>query len=428
MASRRHLLPPLLLALALIGCPARGPVAPAATTRPRAPRKATAPTPTPIATATPAPRPTPNGSPSPSPAPTASPSPTPAPTPAPLTVATFAGAGPDGISGGGFAEGPAATAQFRFPEDVASGPGGVVYVCDTGNNRIRKIAPDGVVSTLAGQATPGFADATGADARFDFPVALAIDGVGDLYVADSGNHRIRKVTAAGVVTTVAGTTRGFVDGGRDFAQFDRPMGVAIDKDGGLVVSDTYNHRIRKVTLAGSVTTLAGGAAAALANGAGATARFNRPHDLAVDPQGVIYVADSLNHCIRRLEPGTTDATVTVYAGLGGPNAATTGGELKDGPAGQAKFFRPVALALAPDGDLFVADQLNHRLRVVRKRTMLVETVAGTDPGDPNGAFRDGPAAQALFAQPFGLSLEPSGRLLLADTGNSKIRTATPVSP
>ncbi len=428
MMAHRWPIPALLGALLLIGCPARGPVAPSASARPKAPRKAAAPTPTPVPTATPAPRPSPSGSPSPSPVPTASPAPTPAPTPAPLAVTTFAGTGPIGVSGGGFAEGAAAAAQFSFPEDVAAGPGGLVYVCDTGNNRIRKITPEGVVSTLAGQAAAGFADGTGAEAKFDFPVAIAVDATGDLYVADSGNNRIRKVTTGGVVTTVAGGMSGFADGGKELATFDRPMGIAIDLDGGLVVSDTYNHRVRKVTLAGSVSTLAGGAAAALANGAGDAARFNRPHDLVVDPQGVIYVADSLNHCIRRLQPGSSGATVSVYAGLGGPNAATTGGELKDGPAGQAKFFRPVALALAADGDLFVADQLNHRLRVVRKQTMQVETVAGADPGAPGGGFRDGPAAEALFAQPFGLCIETSGRLLVADTGNSKIRAATPISP
>jgi sugar lactone lactonase YvrE len=428
MTPARRTVPALLLLAAVaLGCPARPATQVAASTRPRATaRKPPSPSPSPAPTATAAPEPTASPTASPSPTPTPTPTPVPSPTPTPFTIETFAGSGPVGLSGGGFAEGPRATAQFSFPEDVVAAPGGILYVCDTGNNRIRKIAADGTVSTLAGQATAGYVDATGADARFDFPVAIALDAAGDLYVADSGNHKIRKVTAAGIVTTFTGTTRGNADGARATAMLDRPMGVAVDKDGSLYVSDTYNHRVVKVATDGFVTTVAGGDVAAFVNGTGPQARFNRPHDLVVAPDGIVYVADSLNHCIRRIEPAAGGAKVTTYAGVGAPNVATTGGQLVDGLAAEARFFRPQALALAPDGDLYVADQLNHRLRVVRRAKMVVETVAGADPGSPDGGHRDGPAAQAFFAQPFGLAFEPvTGRLFVADTGNSMVRAAVP---
>ncbi len=200
-----------------------------------------------------------------------------------------------GLAGsGGSADGTGSAARFSLPNGVAVDSAGNVYVADFNNHTIRKVTPAGVVTTLAGRAGSfGSADGTGGAARFIFPTDVAVDSAGNVYVADTGNYAIRKVTAAGVVTTLAGSA----------ARFDQPQGVAVDSAGNVFVTDRTDHTIRKVTAAGVVTTLAGNAGVSgSADGAGSVARFYRPSDVVVDNAGNLYVADSGNNTIRKGVP------------------------------------------------------------------------------------------------------------------------------
>jgi sugar lactone lactonase YvrE len=202
----------------------------------------------------------------------------------------------------GVVDGPAQQARFSDPFGVAVASNGTVYVADGGDsNRIRAIASNGQVSTLAGSAE-GFADGPGTRAAFHTPSGLALDLKGNLYVADTGNHAIRRVTPEGMVTTLAGNgTPGSEDGRGAAARFNGPIGVAVDRHGNVYVSDTYNDRIRRITPQGEVSTLAG-SLPGHADGAAAGARFDTPTGIAVDRNGIVYVADSQNESIRRIHP------------------------------------------------------------------------------------------------------------------------------
>ena len=193
-------------------------------------------------------------------------------------------------------------AQFDRPRGVAVDSSGNVYVADTRNSRIRKIIPEGVVSTFAG-STWGYKDATGTSAQFSIPTGVAVDSDGNLYVADTDNHRIRKITSGGVVTTLAGSgTEGYHDATGTKAQFAAPVGVAVDSSGNVYVADAGNNRIRKITPAGEVTTLAGSDTAGHHDDAtGTAARFDVPTGVAVDSSGILYVADFWNNRIRKIE-------------------------------------------------------------------------------------------------------------------------------
>jgi sugar lactone lactonase YvrE len=262
-------------------------------------------------------------------------------------VTTLAGsAGPPGS-----ADGTCSDARFSAPKAVAvdnaendnSGSDNkrIVYVADTNNHTIRKITPaDGVVTTLAGLAgVHGSADGTGS-AQFYSPGGVAVDGTGNVYVADTDNDTIRKVTPAGVVTTLAGSAgvQGNADGTGSAARFNSPDGVAVDDAGYVYVADTANHTIRKITpVDGVVTTLAGAAGVpGSADGTGSDARFNSPGGVAVDDAGNVYVADTDNHTIRKITPA---GVVTTLAGAAGALGSA------NGPGGDARFNRPTGLAV-----------------------------------------------------------------------------------
>jgi serine/threonine-protein kinase len=209
---------------------------------------------------------------------------------------TFAGSGQLG-----YADGKGTAASFKNPRGMAFDRSGNLYVSDEENNRIRKISPDGVVTTLAGNGVRGYADGTGAAAQFNLPDGIAVDAAGNLYVADTENHMIRKISPAGVVTTFAGSgVQGAADGQGAAASFRDPAGVALDAFGNLYVADYANNKIRKVTPQGMVTTVAGTGEYGFANGPGASAMFRTPTDVAINKSGDIYVADFDNNMIRKI--------------------------------------------------------------------------------------------------------------------------------
>ena len=209
-------------------------------------------------------------------------------------VSTLAG------SAAGFVDGTGTAAQFRYPYAVTLDGSGNLYVADASNYRVRKVTLDGAVTTFVG-STSGSANGTGAAAQFNYPRAAAIDGSGNLYISDINNHRIRKVSPDGVVTTLAGSTAGFANGTGTAARFNYPRGIAMDGSGVLYVSDATNNRIRSVSPDGVVSTIAGVSTAGSTDGLATSARFNTPGGLALDGSGTIYVADTNNHRIRKIE-------------------------------------------------------------------------------------------------------------------------------
>ncbi len=327
-------------------------------------------------------------------------------------VSTLAGSA--GVSGSD--DGTGTAARFDTPFGLATDAAGNVYVADTNNHTIRKITPAGMVSTLAGSAgASGSVDGTGTAARFNSPRSLTTDAAGNVYVADSNNHTIRKITPVGVVSTLAGSagSTGSVDGTGTAARFNFPYGLATDSVGNVYVADTGNHTIRKITPAGVVSTLAGSAGnTGSADGTGTAARFDTPFGLATDAAGNVYVADSNNHTIRKITPA---GVVSTLAG----SAGTTGSV--DGTGTAARFYIPGAIATDAVGNVYVADSFSHTIRKITP-TGVVSTLAGS--GGNTGSI-DGTGAAARFDVPRGLSPDSAGNLYVADSDNDTIRKITP---
>ncbi len=254
----------------------------------------------------------------------------------------------------GSKDGPAAEAQFQRPAGLAFDQDGSLLVVDQGNHQIRRINRSGQVSTVAGAPSPGFVDGGRFRARFRDPSDLVVTSDGGMLVADSGNHRIRYIQPTGDVVTLAGSgQKGFKDGAALEASFDTPTGLALAPDTSLWIADQGNHRIRRLTLTEEVETVAGGEAG-FADGIGEKARFQLPTELEMDDKGILYIADQGNHRIRRLGP---EKTVTTLAGTGESGT-------QDGSSAQAQFQEPVGLWLHNDGSLIVADQESAQLRQI----------------------------------------------------------------
>ena len=322
----------------------------------------------------------------------------------------------------GSADGTNNLALFDYPSSVAVDSAGNVYVADSGNNTIRKVTSDGVVTTLAGSAgQTGSTDGTNSLALFNYPSGVTVDSAGNLYVADSGNNTIRKVTGDGVVTTLAGSAgqAGSMDGAGSGARFYYPSGVAVDSMGNVYVADLDNNNIRKVTSMGTVTTLAGLAQfdhfgtpiGGSADGTGTNALFNYPSDVAVDNAGNVYVTDTFNSTIRKITSGGVVTTLTGSAGLSGS---------ADGTNNRALFNYPSGLAVGSAGNLYVADTDNNTIRKVTINGV-VTTLAGSA-GQAGSA--DVTGSEVRFNGPIGIGVDSAGNIFVADTGNNTIRKVT----
>ena len=338
-------------------------------------------------------------------------------------VATLAGL-PTAVSG--HADGTGGGARFYEPQGIAINSAGNLYVADTDNNEIRKVTTAGVVSTVAGVSSGGSVDGAGSTARFNYPYGIAVDGTGNLYVSDQNNETIRQITSAGAVSTIAGSVMntGSADGAGSTAQFNEPQGVAVDNNDNVYVADFVNDTIRQISSAGVVRTIAG-----LAGNTGATdgtnkiARFNFPDGIAVDNAGNLYVTDVHNETIRKITPvtGTTNWVVTTIAGLAGSSG------ISDGPNSLARFNAPVAVAVDINTNLYVVDQVNFASLIRKVTPVGTNWVVSTIAGFPSilGGTNDGVGTNAQFSTSVGIAADNTGNVYVADSNNHTIRKITP---
>ena len=352
-------------------------------------------------------------------------------------ITTVAGDGPSDAPGGYSGDGGAATAaKISSPFGVAVDSAGNFYIADYSNNRIREVsAATGIITTVAGDGAEGYSGDGGpaTNAELYNPVGVAVDGAGNLYIADSYNYRIREVNVAtGIITTVAGGGSG-CPGQTDLegdgcsaisAYINEPHAVAVDSAGDLYIADLLDSRIREVSAStGIITTVAGIAGTGYSGDGGqaTSAALHYPSDVALDSAGNLYIADAANNRIRMVNAST--GIITTVAGSG-PTGVGVGGLSGDGGlATSAELFYPTGVALDSAGDLYIADSTNQRIRAVSALTGIITTVAGTGTGNGTGGYSGdgGPATSAKLADPTAVALDSTGGLYIADTVNNRIR-------
>ncbi len=341
-------------------------------------------------------------------------------------ISTVAGNGSQGYSGDG---GPGAQAEINTAVYVATDLYGNLFIADQNNNRIRKVTPAGIITTVAGTGIAGFSGDGGpaAQAAINYPTGVCTDAAGDLYFNDLGNFRVRKIDTYGNITTVAGNgVRGSSgDGGlATQASMYIPIRCAIDSSNNLYVVDQGGHKIRKVTPAGIISTVAGtGAGGGVGSqgsysgdgGKATDADLNNPTAVTVDSTGNIYFSDQFNQRIRKVD---INGIITTIAGTGAAGYSGDGG-----PATSAQINYPGGLIVDQNGDIYFADDLNYRIRKISKGT--ITTVAGN--GTQGFSGDNGPATQAELNGEFGVALDPPGNLYIADSSNARIRKVSSVA-
>ncbi|MBI3951846.1 MAG: hypothetical protein HY314_15465 [Acidobacteria bacterium] len=329
-------------------------------------------------------------------------------------IETMAGTGAPGFGGDG---GPAMLAQFGTISALAVDSEGNLYVSDTSNHRIRRIDRSGIITTVAGTGTPGFNgdQRLATTAQLAAPTGITVDAVGNLYIADLGNHRIRRVDPSGIIITIAGNgVAGFSgDGGLALeASFNYPTDVVFDGLGTFYIADVGNYRVRRVDLNGIVTTVAGNGQRAFAGDGGPApeASFKGVANLAITPTNDLLIVDRFSHRVRRIDQ---NGMITTLAGDG------TFGYNGDGiPADQASMRLPQDVALDQAGNVYIADFANHRIRRVDSAG-IITTLAGTGASGFSGD--GGPADQASLNSPSAVAVDVAGNVYFADSFNYRIR-------
>ncbi len=334
-------------------------------------------------------------------------------------ITTVAGTGENGYSGDG---GPATAARLLYPQGIALDSIGNLLISDQGNYRIRKVtAASGIITTVAGNGLWGFSGDNGpaTAARVNTTAGIAVDSSDNILIADTSNQRIRKVTAlTGIITTVAGTgEKGYSGDGIPAisAKLNFPSGVAADSAGNLLLVDAANNRVRKVAAAsGIITTIAGNGISGYLgdNGPATAARFKSPYAVALASSGNLYISDSGHSRIRMV--AANSGTITTVAGTG-----VQGYSGDNGPATAASLNSPSGVAVNYDGNIFIADMYNHRIRKVSVATGIIETVAGTGASGYSGD--NGLATAAKISMPSAIAVDSAGNLLIADYNNNRIR-------
>jgi streptogramin lyase len=338
--------------------------------------------------------------------------------PPPGTITTVAGNGTASFGGDG---GPATAAQLWHPSGVAVDAAGDLFIADYENNRVREVSPSGTITTVAGGGTSGLGDGGPATAaELVFPSGVAVDAAGDLFIADQDNNRIRKVSPSGIITTVAGNgTYGFGgDGGpATAAELRAPGGLAVNAAGDLFIADAGNSRVRKVSPSGVITTVAGNGTDGFGGDGGpaTAAELTAPGGLALDAGGDLYIADVYNNRIRKVSPS---GIITTVAGSGGDS------EGDGGPATAAALIRPGGVAVGAAGNLYIADSGNVRVREVSPSGIITTAAGGAGLGGFSG---DGGPATAAGLDPGAVALDAAGDLYIADVGNNRIRKVTSLS-
>jgi sugar lactone lactonase YvrE len=328
---------------------------------------------------------------------------------------------------------PVPTKQGRTPTAVALvSPNGLaldaagnLFITDIATHRLLKLDSSGALTVVAGTGAGGFSGdgAPAAKARLFAPHAVAVDAAGNLLVADTYNHRIRRIDRRGIITTVAGSGRGAYAGDNGpalRAPLNNPQGIARGADGSLYIADTYNHVVRRVDPRGIITTFAGTEAGLAGDGGPANrAQISLPTDVAVGPDGTVFISDSGNNRIRRVDPSGTIDTVLGTGPGSGTAGAGFGGD--GGPPLNARIFAAAGLACSPTGDLFIADTGNHRVRLISKG--VITTIAGSGMAGFSGDGGRAPAA--ALNSPQKLALGKDGSLYLADRANHRVRRVDP---
>jgi uncharacterized protein (TIGR03437 family) len=353
-------------------------------------------------------------------------------------ISTVAGNGTEAYSGDG---GPASLAQLDIPWGVVADSGGNLYISDSGNHTIRKIALSGVITTVAGTGIAGYSGDGGpaAGAQFNTPLGIAMDAGGNLYVADCHNQRIRKISSGGAITTVAGNgSWGYSgDGGPAVgAKLACPHGVAVDAAGNIYIGDTEINRVRKVTPGGVISTIAGTGTQGFAGDGrpAAGAQLCAPASLALDAAGSLFIADTCNSAIRRISP---DGTIATVAGVG-PGVASYWGGGDGQPATRVPLDGPQGIAVDSAGDLYIGDTDGNHIRRVSSAGV-ISTIAGSalygelayydsNFGDifAHGYTGDGgPATNARLGTPYGVAVGPAFEVYIADVPNSAVRMLRP---